>query len=484
MTNSSYSTIPVIMKPYETGINGPLKKGEWLANSSGRIYYALSENSAVDVIGVALNAHIADGAHAKFHINENQATHKTDGIRIALKQGDAVISNTINIIDSSPSDNTTNATANGVYYLTFAASFSLGLKKEGIVASSADGSNSVINPVPVKYGGTNATSLTGSRILATNAAGTTVSGAYTYSVNAGTDSSIYSGGLVDKKITDLNTALSASIATVASNLASHVNNHIAATSNSWSYAHFAFEYGAATVKTAGLPLLSTSGNLVPSAGTINNIVQSVHDGIVQSFSVLLPEEVANTNTGNGSQRICALSCAAGQGRGSLKIRLTETWKTYDATGDGIWAESKYWNCWLRTWTSDRRLKQDIIPTAVTNALDVVNKIEHYSFAYRSEPDKTYGNGYIAQQLLELNEDFVVAVPQEDETEIYQVDEAYLIPYITKAIQEFHADYEEKISTLEEENEDLQAEVHSLGEKLETLEGKYNDLYNVVLQLLK
>lgn len=114
---------------------------------------------------------------------------------------------------------------------------------------------------------------------------------------------------------------------------------------------------------------------------------------------------------------------------------------------------------LTWWDSDARLKKNIESTT-ENALEVINKIQHYSFDWKDETHKSIKVGYVAQQLEEIEELFVLKVDQthiseENECEYdytLQVDETHIIPYITKAIQELSTQVEElknQIATMQQ-----------------------------------
>lgn len=114
---------------------------------------------------------------------------------------------------------------------------------------------------------------------------------------------------------------------------------------------------------------------------------------------------------------------------------------------------------LTWWDSDARLKKNIESTT-ENALEVINKIQHYSFDWIDENHKSIKVGYVAQQLEEIEELFVLKVDQthiseENECEYdytLQVDETHIIPYITKAIQELSTQVEElknQIATMQQ-----------------------------------
>ncbi|MBE7728091.1 MAG: hypothetical protein E7244_27990 [Enterocloster citroniae] len=101
-------------------------------------------------------------------------------------------------------------------------------------------------------------------------------------------------------------------------------------------------------------------------------------------------------------------------------------------------------------SSDARLKEDI-KDSIVDALSVINAIEHKSFRYKSGGERA--NGYIAQQLETLEDNFVFEAPQNDGSTIKQVNTFEVLTYATKAIQE------------------LSAKVEALEERIKVLEGQ-------------
>lgn len=93
---------------------------------------------------------------------------------------------------------------------------------------------------------------------------------------------------------------------------------------------------------------------------------------------------------------------------------------------------------ITLWSSDARLKENIEDTEI-NALDVINKIKHRKFKWKDK-DVHEELGYIAQEIEQVKENFVLKVPQRDKEgnivdETYQINETKIIPYLSKAIQE-------------------------------------------------
>lgn len=104
-------------------------------------------------------------------------------------------------------------------------------------------------------------------------------------------------------------------------------------------------------------------------------------------------------------------------------------------------------------SSDRRLK-DKIKDSNTNALDLISKIKHRQFEMKKDK-KHYEIGYIAQELEEIDKNFVlIREKDEKEDEQYYVNELPILATATKAIQE-----------LNEKVEQLQNKVNELEQKL-------------------
>ena len=109
---------------------------------------------------------------------------------------------------------------------------------------------------------------------------------------------------------------------------------------------------------------------------------------------------------------------------------------------------------LAAWSSDKSLKKNIRNTEIT-ALDILMKIQHKQFDWKAT-NQHQSIGYIANQLKELSEDFVIEVPQEDGNVLLQVNEASVVPLLSRAIQE------------------QQEVIHKLQERLENLEKKVSE----------
>lgn len=88
---------------------------------------------------------------------------------------------------------------------------------------------------------------------------------------------------------------------------------------------------------------------------------------------------------------------------------------------------------LNAFQSDITLKTNIFDSEI-KAVEVIKAIRHRQFDWISSG---YHNdcGYIAQELMQLNESFVLGIKQEDGSTKYQVNETTLLPVISKAVQE-------------------------------------------------
>ena len=113
-------------------------------------------------------------------------------------------------------------------------------------------------------------------------------------------------------------------------------------------------------------------------------------------------------------------------------------------------------------TSDPRLKENIEPTKM-NALELINKINLYSFDWKNDDTPHYDVGYLATELYEL--DHNLAIKPEDESDGYWgVNDFYMSGVQTKAIQE-----------LSKENEELRRKIQSLERRISLVENAKNDV---------
>lgn len=97
---------------------------------------------------------------------------------------------------------------------------------------------------------------------------------------------------------------------------------------------------------------------------------------------------------------------------------------------------------ISVWLSDARLKQNIVDTSI-NALDRVNAIRHVDFDWTNKEGHVKC-GYIAQELKQIDDEYVIPIEQDDGSVMYQVCNNTITPLLSKAIQELSA----KVDTLE------------------------------------
>lgn len=103
---------------------------------------------------------------------------------------------------------------------------------------------------------------------------------------------------------------------------------------------------------------------------------------------------------------------------------------------------------LDAWLSDKRLKKDIADTKL-NALDIIDKIKHREFKYKVGDSELIKIGYVADELQEIDEQMIFEV---GEDKIKQPSQSYIIPLLSKGIQELHkkvVNQNKKIASLEE-----------------------------------
>lgn len=101
------------------------------------------------------------------------------------------------------------------------------------------------------------------------------------------------------------------------------------------------------------------------------------------------------------------------------------------------------NVYANNISSDRRIK-DNIKDCKTSALDIINKIQHKEFD-KKDDGKHYKIGYIAQDMEQIDPNFVIKRPENKEKNIeerYYINELPIIATLTKAIQEQQKQIEE------------------------------------------
>ena len=109
------------------------------------------------------------------------------------------------------------------------------------------------------------------------------------------------------------------------------------------------------------------------------------------------------------------------------------------------------NVYANNISSDRRIKENI-QDSKTNALDIIKQIKHRQFD-KKDDGKHYQIGYIAQEMEEIDENFVFKRPKTEQAEErYYINELPIIATLSKAIQEQQEMIEqlqEKIKEMEE-----------------------------------
>ena len=114
--------------------------------------------------------------------------------------------------------------------------------------------------------------------------------------------------------------------------------------------------------------------------------------------------------------------------------------TNNIDGVGAWG--------VDVWASDKRLKNSIKDTKV-NALDIIKQIKHREFKYNNN-DNLVKIGYVADELQEIDDELIFEV---GEDKLKQPSTSYIIPLLSKAIQE----QQEQIEKLKKEIESLKKE---------------------------
>ena len=125
-------------------------------------------------------------------------------------------------------------------------------------------------------------------------------------------------------------------------------------------------------------------------------------------------------------------------------------------------------------SSDARLKHDIYNSDI-NALDRISQIKHRKFIW-NEDNKEEQIGYIAQELEDIDENYVIKSPQLNENGevidyIYQVNLLPILATATKAIQEL----KEEVDEIKEQQSKQQQFLEMLASKFD-MQKEYNDIF--------
>ena len=133
-----------------------------------------------------------------------------------------------------------------------------------------------------------------------------------------------------------------------------------------------------------------------------------------------------------------------------------SYSTSDAVWQGVMSDYVNWLRWvpssngeyveittvnstrwgISVWLSDARLKTNIVDSSI-NALDRVNAIRHVDFDWTNKEGHVKC-GYIAQELQQIDDEYVIPIEQDDGSVMYQVCNNTITPLLSKAIQELSA----------------------------------------------
>ena len=122
------------------------------------------------------------------------------------------------------------------------------------------------------------------------------------------------------------------------------------------------------------------------------------------------------------------------------------------------------NVWASNLSSDRRIKRNI-KNSTEKAIDIIKKIKHRQYDMK-EDGKHYNIGFIAQEIEEIDPNFVSKREKTDRLEErYYINVLPLIATATKAVQE----QQEQIEQLQEKEKQKDEIIRDLLKRVETLE---------------
>lgn len=124
------------------------------------------------------------------------------------------------------------------------------------------------------------------------------------------------------------------------------------------------------------------------------------------------------------------------------------------------------NVYANNISSDKRIKKNIKNSNIC-ALDIIKQIKHKEFD-KKDDGKHYKIGYIAQEMENIDSNFVMIRPKTEESEErYYINELPIIATATKAIQE----QQEQIEELKEKDKQKDKTIQDLIKRIEKLEAK-------------
>ncbi len=116
-------------------------------------------------------------------------------------------------------------------------------------------------------------------------------------------------------------------------------------------------------------------------------------------------------------------------------------------------------------TSDRRLKQNIVPSK--SGLKDLMKIEIKDYSYKADKNNLLQNGFIAQQLYSVYPDAVKKGGEDEKTNPWMVDYGRVTPLIIQSVQ----DQQHIIDDLKSKLEAKQQLIEQLAKKVDELSSK-------------
>lgn len=180
-----------------------------------------------------------------------------------------------------------------------------------------------------------------------------------------------------------------------------------------------------------------SGGSLTSVAPDNFRSTVIKDGIIRFYEQ--DQEVGSVSSFSGMAGIVGKTAAAlsvnGTVTGAALVFVTSNLISFGQTYDHLFSCEN--NIDLHSYsilnTSDARLKANIRKSDI-KSLDIINAIQTYSFDWK-ENGQHENLGFIAQQLEEINSDFVNINPTDGH---YSTKDLKLIPYLVKAVQELSA----------------------------------------------
>ena len=177
--------------------------------------------------------------------------------------------------------------------------------------------------------------------------------------------------------------------------------------------------------------IDNNGILIDATKTSNIFYKQGGKLQVGTYGSMLPSMLSPITYTDSNNKLWTMPLSDGVSKFRFVFRATSSSYLEITTLFGAYG--------LTAWSSDRKLKDNIERTSL-NGCEQVKQFNHYSFDWK-ETGGHVDCGYIAQDMMQLNRGYVLCIQNRGNdgklngNTTYQIDERFVIPVLSKALQE-------------------------------------------------